>query len=74
MMKKILRDHGVSVLSALAIIFLVAIIAVYSWGIGYLIFDINAANNGVAPAAPAAQFKLDAAAKLDYRGTLQATQ
>src|ERR1700722_20217544 len=64
-MKKILRNHSTSVLAVLAFIFLGAIIAAYTWGISYLIFDINEANDSATSTAQAPQFNLSAAAQLD---------
>lgn len=72
-MHTLLRKKSFYLLVGLAIFFLAVVIGFYSWGIGYLVIAVNQANNGnPAGQTSPAQFNLDAAAKLDYRGTLPA--
>jgi len=72
-MKKLLRNHSTSVLAVLASVFLAAVIVGYVWGISFLIFEVNKANENAAASAPPPQFDLSAAASLDYRGISTST-
>ena len=68
MILKLLRSHFTAALALLAAIFLAVIVGFYVWGVGYLVASVAQVDNGNMAVAPAQQFNLDGAAKLDYRG------
>lgn len=72
-MKKILQRHVTTFLIGITAIFLVIIVGYFVWGIGYLLMEVDQANNGQASNAASQDFDLNAAARLDYRGIAVAT-
>lgn len=67
-MKHFLRNHTNTILVFLAIVFLAVIVGYFTWGIGYVVTEVNQANTGKASAAAVPGFNLNAAAALNYRG------
>jgi hypothetical protein len=67
-MKQFLRSHTNTILVFLAIVFLGLIIAYFSWGIGYLVQEVNQANSNKITATSIPSFDLQGASMLDYRG------
>ena len=62
-----------ALLVILAVIFVVAVVGSYIWGVGYLVFTVNQAVDSQTVTSTIPQFDLQGAAKLNYRGTLQET-
>jgi len=69
-MKKFFRKYTFASLAFLAVIFLVSIIWLYVWGIGYLITIETKVENPTNGSTQSTQFDLSGASKLDYRGVL----
>lgn len=67
-MKKFLRNHLNTLLVFSALFFICFFIAYFTWGIGYIIAEIDMANKASADGAQATGFDLKSAAALDYRG------
>jgi hypothetical protein len=69
-MKKFLRNHPDIVLIILAVFFLGAILAYFTWGIGDVIVAVNMALKP-APENQSTGFNLQGAAALDLHGLAQ---
>jgi hypothetical protein len=72
-MRSFLRTHTNIVLVSLAILFLSLIIAYFSWGIGYIVQELNRVDAARVPSSTPPSFNLQGAAALDYRGIVVAT-
>ena len=66
-MARFLLIHTEAFLIALAVLFIVGIIASFSWGIGNIVGEINMALK-YTPSQTKTGFDLQDAAKLDWRG------
>lgn len=72
-MQKIFREHSVAVLATLVIVFLAVMIGYYTWGVGYLLTSENKVEKQNATQTQIPEFNLEAAAQLDYRGTMSSS-
>lgn len=70
-MKKILRKQPEAILIILAIVFLVIIIAYFSWGIGDVVGEVNRASNASTSGGGNVSFNLKDAQALDWRGLVK---
>lgn len=57
-----------SVLISFAVFFLAVIVGYFVWGVGYIVMQVGAANNGKAGSDQVPAFDLKNAASIDYRG------
>jgi hypothetical protein len=69
-MKNFFKEHIFSVTVFFAMLFAGGVISSYVWGIGYLVIAANHANSDQVTANTVAQFDLETAAKINYRGAL----
>ncbi|HVO29023.1 MAG TPA: hypothetical protein VMT81_03510 [Candidatus Paceibacterota bacterium] len=70
-MQPFFRRHINLILSVLAVVFLVAIVGAFVWGVGYLLSESQTANQGGSAGDQVVGFDLQAASQIDYRGLLQ---
>ena len=70
-MRTLLRKHSLIFMAVLAMFFIAGMIAFYTWGIDYLVTVEGQVAAQPKANTPAAQFNINGAQKLDFRGTLQ---
>jgi hypothetical protein len=71
-MKKILRTYPNVIIGTLAVLFLLILIAFYSWAVNDAVVQLRSALITPSPQSVSG-FDLAAAAKLDYRGLINTT-
>ncbi len=70
-MKKTFRQYPETMLIILAVVFLAAIIGVFSWGIGVVVVQVNRVEGAAQPTANHIDFNLSGAKALDLRGLVK---
>lgn len=71
-MKKIIHSHPNVIIATLALIFVIALVTIYSWAIGDVFMQVDRALASPLPQS-AGGFDLSAAAALDLRGLMGGT-